>query len=758
MLKLKALCSVVLIGFCMGAFAQSKKPADYVNPFIGTTNYGATNPGAVMPRGMVSVTPFNVAGQVNKHEKDREWNSTPYWNDNTFLTGFTHVNLSGVGCPDLGTILTMPTTGKLNPDGYTYGSAYTDEKASAGYYTNRLTKYGIKTELTATKRAGVSRFHFPKGQANVLLNLGLGLTNVQGGAVRVLSHTEVEGYKMVGRFCYNSPDDTYPVYFVMRVSRPADELGTWKEAESIKTYEKKFQHYGGDLRVKRNNRQYVSGDSIGAFFTYHFDAPQEVVVEVGVSYVSIENARENLETEVGKKSFEQLVAEAKNTWNETLSKIEVEGGSEEDKTIFYTALYHAQLHPNTLNDCNGQYPEVGTGNIGRVEKGETRYTVFSLWDTYRNMHQLMALVYPDQQLKMVHSMLDMYKENGWLPKWELNSTETFTMVGDPATAVIADTYLKGLTQFDTKLAYEAMCKSAETVENNPIRLGNKEYLEKGYIPVDSEDKLWGNVSTTMEYNIADFALAKYAKALGKKEDYKKYFKRSKGYRHFFDKKMKLMHPKMADGSWYEPFNPLAGSNFSKNVGFVEGNSWQYSFMVPHDVKGLIQLMGGKRSFVRQLEEVFARDQFDMANEPDMNYAFLFNHVRGQEWKAQRKVQELIRTYYKNAPDGLPGNDDTGTMSAWLVFSMMGIYPEAPAIPEYSFVVPAFDRVVIHLDPKYYSGKSIEIVKKGKTEKAQVIRSSKWNGSTRRGVFISHDELTKGGTLQLQLKDFVSPTL
>ena len=398
---------------------------------------------------MASISPFNVAGQQNLPlEKDSRWLSNPYVHENTFLTGFSQVNLSGVGCPDLGVILLMPTTGAVETNYLKYGSTYSFELARAGYYSSKIDKYNIRAEFTASKRVGVSKFMFPKGQSNILLNLGLGLTNEQGAMVKVVSSTEIEGMRSVGSFCYNSPEDAYPVYFVAKFSKPADNFGVWKTPAKYEGVEAQWMPYNGKTRLMEHNTKMVVGDSIGSYFTYNFEKPETVEVKIGVSYVSIENARQNLEEETGNKSFETIHKETYDEWNAMLSRIKVEGGTEEDKTIFYTALYHALIHPNTLNDVNGEYPEIKTGKIGHTDG--TRYTVFSLWDTYRNLHQLMSLVYPRQQSDMVKSMLEMYDENGWLPKWELNSTETFTMVGDPASIVITDTYLKGIQDFDVQ--------------------------------------------------------------------------------------------------------------------------------------------------------------------------------------------------------------------------------------------------------------------------------------------------------------------
>lgn len=734
--------SIIIFLIFNSIFTRGQQSIDYVNPFIGTSNFGATNPGAIAPRGMVSVSPFNVAGTQNTLEKDSRWLSTPYVNENNFLTGFSHVNLSGVGCPDLGVILTMPTTGNLETDHLKYGSTYDREVAKAGFYSTRLKKYNIKVETTATSRVGFSKYSFPKGKSNILLNLGLGLTNEQGASIKIISSTEIEGIRNVGSFCYFKPNESYPVYFVAKFSKPSNEHGIWKYISKYKETEAQWMPYNGQTRLYKNYRKEIVGDSIGAYFSYDFKEPSQIEVKIGVSYVSIENARENLEQETNGLSFNKIQQNTAKDWNELLTRIKVEGGTEDDKTIFYTALYHTLIHPNILNDVNGEYPKMATRET--LKTSGTRFTVFSFWDTYRNLHSLMSLAYPKQQSDMVKSMLSIYDESGWLPKWELNATETTTMVGDPAGIIIADTYLRGIQDFDIEKAYKAMVKSATQLENNLLRPGIKEYIKKGYLTTASTKS--GSVSTTQEYNTTDFAIAQLAEVLGKKEEERIYRDRSISYRKLYDKEFNLLRPKDKDNLWISPFTPETGSNFQKNLGFIEGNSWQYTFMLAHDTKGLINLMGGEEVYSKQLQKVFNIGQFDMANEPDIGYPFLFNYVAGQEWRTQKTVSELISTYFKNTPDGLPGNDDSGTMSAWLVFSMMGIYPISPAEPIYTITSPVFDKITIQLNSRYYKNKQLVIEKEGhgKINKIQI------NGTTKKSYFISHKALVEGNNLKIKL--------
>ena len=746
-MRLYRFISISVLLLLISCSKQKETPLKYtnfVNPFIGTSNFGATNPGAIAPRGMVSVSPFNVAGPQNLPlEKDSRWLSTPYVYENTFLSGFSHVNLSGVGCPDLGVILTMPTTGALETDYLKYGSTYSDEVSKAGYYSTTINKYDVKVETTATTRTGISKYLFPKGKSNILLNLGLGLTNEQGATVKVVSPTEIEGMRQVGAFCYYKSEESYPVYFVAKFSKPSNEFGIWKNSAKEQGVESQWMPYNGQTRLYKNYRKEIIGDSIGAYMRYDFKKPTSVEVKIAVSYVSIENARENLEKETKGLSFEDVFKKTSTKWNDLLSKIIVEGGSKDDITIFYTALYHTLIHPNTLNDVNGEYPKMATRETLKTEG--TRFTVFSLWDTYRNLHSLMSLVYPKQQSDMVKSMLSIYDESGWLPKWELNATETTTMVGDPAGIIIADTYLRGIQDFDVEKAYEAMTKSAMQLENNALRPGIKEYIERGYLTTASTKS--GSVSTTQEYNITDFAIAQLADALNKKEDEVFYRKRSISYRKLFDKEFNLLRPREADASWVRPFTPETGANFQKNLGFIEGNSWQYTFMVAHDTKGLMQLMGGENTYSKQLQKVFDSGQFDMANEPDIGYPYLFNYVPGQEWRTQNKVSELISTHFKNTPDGLPGNDDTGTMSAWLIYSMMGLYPISPADAVYAVTTPTFDKITIQLDSRYYDQSQLVIEKEGKG----VIKHLKLGEEIQKGFFVNHSELVQSNCLKISLE-------
>ena len=713
---------VAVIALLIPFFSSARQLTDYVHPWVGSSNFGTTNPGAVCPNGMMSVSPFNVTGsEKNKWDKDSRWWSTPYTSDNCWFTGFSHVNLSGVGCPELGTIITMPTSGELSTDYLLYGSEYTGETAQPGYYALKLSKYDILAEVASTMRSSIERYTYRKGKAHVIVNLGQGLTNESGGFIRKVSDTEIEGMRLCGGFCYHS-QAVFPQYFVIRVNKSPKEAGFWKKQPNM-TAEAAWDEHAGKYKVYTDYAREMAGDDLGYRFTYDTEDGEQICVQMGVSFVSCVNARQNLEAEQPACNFDQVRAESHRQWEEALERVKVSGGSEEQKEIFYTALYHALLHPNVLNDVNGEYPlmqggkyaaqngiEVVNPGIGKVAKGHNRYTVFSLWDTSRNLHQLLTLAYPEKQIDMVRSMVDMYKEWGWMPKWELYGRETFTMEGDPAIPVIADTYLKGLTDFDIQAAYKACLKSANTPgKDNKIRPDVDPYIAKGYIPLGyfAQDFSGDNsVSHALEYYVADNALAllsdklaQEAKNGAQKAEYQKYAKefrkRSKGWRHYYSKESGTLRPLNSDGTFLSPFNPKDGADFSNTPGFHEGSAWNYTFYVPHDIEGLAKAMGGDKAFVAKLQKVFDEGLYDPANEPDIAYPFLFSRFKGEEHRTAQTVAALLKKYYTTRPDGIPGNDDTGVMSAWAVFSMIGMYPDCPGEPQYTLFSPVFDSVEIN---------------------------------------------------------------
>ena len=752
MKRLSKLAATALLALA-AATAGAKDNIDYVDPFIGTTNFSVCHPGAICPHGLMSVVPFNVMGSdLNEQDKDSRWWSANYEYNNKYFTGFAHVTLSGVGCPEMGTLLVMPTTGELQVDYTKYGSEYRDEVARPGYYSSMLTKYGIKCEVTSTMRSSCERYTFPKGKGNLLFNLGNGLTNEIGATLRRVSDTEFEGFRLLGTFCYN-PQAVFPMYFVVRVSKKPAASGMWKKQPELKGAAKEWDIHSGKYKLYPGYGRDMAGNDIGYYMTFDCNANEQVEVQVGVSFVSIENARQNLNAEQPTRDFDKVCRAAHEQWAKTLDRITVEGGTEEQRKVFYTALYHTQIHPTVLQDVNGQYPKMESNDI-LTTKGN-RYTVFSLWDTYRNLSQLQTLIFPDKQVDMVNSMIDMYKEWGWMPKWGLCGRETWTMEGDPSIPVITDTWLKGLKGIDINTAYEAFRSSATLPgKQNRMRPDIDPYYTKGYIPMGmyAADLSGDNsVSHALEYYVADNALSLLADALGKKEDAALFRGRSLGYRHYYSKESGTLRPIQQDGSFLTPFNPEDGANFTNAPGFHEGSAWNYTFYVPHDIQGLAKLMGGPKKFVGKLQYVFDNGLYDPANEPDIAYPYLFSYFKGEEWRTQKTVRELLDKYYRATPDGIPGNEDCGTMSSWAIFSMMGFYPDCPGSPYYTITTPVFDKVTLHLDPNYYPQGDITIETDRSNPSQLYIGGMTLGGKKLSSYRISHKQLVEGRTLKIRLK-------
>lgn len=739
--------------FSAGAFASppeysygdpaSPEPVDCVDPFIGTTNYGATNPGAIVPHGLMSVVPFNVTGSVqNLRDKDTGWWYAPYEYRNSYLTGFAHVALSGVGCPEASSLLVMATAGELEVDHEKYGSTYSAQYATPGYYSVRLDTHEIEAEATATARVGLTRFTFPAGRGNILLNLGEGLTNETGAYLRRTSESEVEGMKLLGTFCSDYPQKVFPVYFVMRLSRKPARTGYWKyqrpDYRDGQWAYKVYTEYGKEM----------AGDGIGAWFSYDLAAGEQVEVQVAVSLVSIENARENLMVEQPGFDFEGVRAKARKQWNSDLSRIGVEGGTPQQRTVFYTALYHTLIHPSVLQDVSGEYPAMEGTRILKTDGN--RWTVFSLWDTYRCVHQLFTLLYPDRQQSMVATMIQMYREWGWMPKWELYGRESFTMEGDPASIVVADTWLRGVRGFDVETAYRAMLESADTPgASNALRPDNDDYLALGYVPLRA--RFDNSVSHALEYYVADYSIGRLAAALGKKADAKRFEARSKGYKHYYSKEYGTLRPKLPDGKFLSPFDPLQGANWEPNPGFHEGNAWNYTFAVPHDIEGLVKLMGGSGAFTEKLQGVFDNGWFDVTNEPDFAYPHFFSRIAGEEWRTQKIVREILDRHFTDSPAGLPGNDDAGTMSGWAVFNMMGLFPDTPGRPDFTFVTPVFDKITLQLDGDYYASREVTLRVERPSDRARYIDRITVDGRPHRGIRITHRELTGAREIVFYLK-------
>jgi predicted alpha-1,2-mannosidase len=649
--------------------------AEWVDPFIGTAGEGYTYPGAVAPWGMISISPHNLVASPLDYLAMEPIAPAGYRFGEPELFGFGLTHLSGVGCPELGVPRISMSTGDPAIPTTELGVAYEDERASPGYYAVRLPTQGIEIEATSSTRAGIIRVEFDDGAGNLLVDAGPGLAWIAGnGQISVRSPSEIEGYATTGNFCAKANQQR--VYFAVRSSSPAATSGTWMDGML------------GDASE-------AQGEA-GAWMSFVVDEPLEL--RVGVSYVSVENAWLNLETELGERSFEELRDSTRASWSELLSRIQIEGGSDDEKTIFYTALYHALLHPSVFSDVDGQVPGMD-GELEQVDS--TRYTVYSMWDSYRTVHPLLSLVYPERQREMIISLAEMTLELGAPPQWELAASEVNMMVGDPAMSVFADAVLAGFDDFDVEAVYQLL-RTAALDESSTRRPGNAEYRSLGYVPMELQDDVWGPVSTTLEYAYADWALARLADGLGHDEDAELFDAAAQSWQNLFDTQTGLLRPRNADGSWYEPFDPdaLVGSDplyqNSGGPGYVEGTAWHYAFAVPHDPLGLAALQGGEGQFVERLQALFDEDRFAMWNEPDIAYPWLFTHVPGEEQRSIAAVAQAM-SYFDAGPEGLPGNDDGGTLSAWYVFAALGLYPDCPGTGRFALARPRFDRAAIVLE-------------------------------------------------------------
>lgn len=736
---MRKILGLILGLISVGASGQS----GYVNPFIGTSNYGVTQPGPVVPGGMVSISPFNTIPNPDHKIHTNNWCSTPYVYENKWMIGFTTVNLSGVGCPDLGSLLLMPTEGSLEVDFNKYKQEMSDIEAKAGYFSAKVG--GIVSEMTATERTTLSRYTFNAGQANVLFNIGKGLSTESGCMARIVNSNEVEGMRLMGDFCYGAPQSVIPIYFVVRTSKPAKAIRYWKKQPKLHGAVSDWSAYSDTYKVYERYNREIAGDEIGVAFSYDATQGEQVEVSVGVSYVSIANARENLNAEQNGLSFDDLRKSAIDKWDAALGVVELQGGTNDQKVQFYTALYHNWIHPNLINDVNGEYPMMTSGKTGKVADNDHRLSMFSGWDVYRISPFLGALFYPERQNEVAKSLMSMYHESGNLPKFEVLSQEFNVMQGDPALPYLASCYLLGVTKgVDIDQMYQAMIKNA--LGQTPIRGNSEFYMKNHFIPLTQQYD--NSVAQALELYIADFSLAQLAKIMGKESDYAMLMERAMGYKKYFDPKYGLLRPVLEDGTFMPGFRPLEGENFAPVNGFHEGTSWNYSLIIPYDMKGLIKLFGSEKRFVDSLQTCFTKGYFDMGNEPDMGYPYLFSYVKGKEYLTQYWVNECLTKYFGNRPGGLPGNDDAGTMSAWQNLSMMGIYPTCPAVAQYVITTPTFDKVTVKLDPKYYDKPELIIEAVNRTPENIYIDRIELNGKPYKSFFISHKELTTAGKLTI----------
>lgn len=705
--------------------STTEKPAtestdftQFVDPLIGSDYHGHVFVGASVPFGMMQLGP-------NNQTQGWDWCSGYHYTDSV-LIGFAHTHLSGTGIGDLGDIVFMPasdafTAVKNDTTAYPWKSTYSHDKETVkpGYYSLHINRYNIDAELTATERVGFHKYEFNNaGNSQLVVDLkyGTGWDRLVKGSVEQVDKNSIKGFRF--------------------------STG-WAKDERVFFY----TQFSKDIK----NFEIINSDPKTGNYTalIQFDGNGELLAKTAISPVSTEGAKNNLQAEIPGWDFDTVKDAAKESWNNELKKIKVETNYLADKKSFYTAFYHTMIAPSLFNDNNGDYR--GTDKQVHKNPGYNTYTIFSLWDTYRAAHPLFTLVQPDRVNDFVNTMLDIFDQQGKLPIWHLYGNETNTMVGYHAVPVIVDAYLKGFRGFDVERAYNAIRTSAMRNEK-----GLDFVKSQGYIPADSQVE---SVARALEYAIDDWCIAAMAKDLGKTEDAELFSKRAKYYKNYFDKDDNFMRGKMSDGSWRTPFDPISSQH--RNDDYCEGNAWQYTWLVPQDVEGLIGLFGSEKAFVTKLDSLFTIPsvkvegasadisgligQYAHGNEPSHHTTYLFAYA-GQQWKTARLVREICNTMYTDQPDGLCGNEDCGQMSAWYVLSSMGFYPVNPAAGAYVFGSPLFNEAEIELP----GGKSFKIVAKNNSPENLYIQSAELDGKPYEKSFITHKDIMKGGVLTLTM--------
>ncbi|WP_299664742.1 GH92 family glycosyl hydrolase [uncultured Polaribacter sp.] len=728
--------------------------AQFVNPFIGTGGHGHTFPGSSVPNSMVQLSPDT---------RTNGWDACGgYHHTDSSILGFSHTHLSGTGIGDLGDFLFMPFTGKAkttagtaeNPDaGYRSRFSHEKETSIPGYYSVDLLDYDIKAELTSSKRAGFHKYTFLNDDSRgLIINMKHSIhhRNVLKSEIKVISDTEIVGYRNISGWAHNRH-----IYFHAKFNNP---------------FTVEFFENG----VKQASTEIGAGRNLIAVLKFKNVDKDQIMTKVGISSVDDEGAKNNVTTEIPDWNFEKVKNDAQSEWKTELSSIDIEGGTKEQRAIFYTGLYHTSMSPYTFNDVDGRYMGMDQKIYSSGEKD--MYTVFSLWDTFRAFHPLMTIINPEKNDDFVKSLLNQYDQGGILPKWELNGNYTGTMIGYHSIPVIVDAYFKGDKDFDVEKAYEAMVHASnyntervlfpsETVKE---KLSPKAKLYKeefGYIPADMENE---SVSKGLEYAYNDWCIAQIAKALGKDDDYKLYMERSMRYKKYFDSKTGFMRGVNKDGSFREPFDPKFSRH--RKDDYVEGNAWQWNWFVTHDVNGLVELMGGKDKFSSKLDELFSTSseingehtsgdisgligQYAHGNEPSHHITHIYNFI-DQPWKTQKLTDKIMSTLYFDNPNGLSGNEDCGQMSAWYILNAMGFYSFNPGDSSYSVGRPIFDKVTINLK----NGKKFTVKVKNNSSKNMYIQSLKMNEKKLAKPFFTHKDIMNGGILEFKMGATENKTL
>lgn len=718
----------------------AKGVTSYVDPFIGTgvvdgSLSGNNYPGATVPFGMVQLSPDT------RTEVDWDINSG-YEHNDEHIVGFSHTHLSGTGLADLFDVLFMPVTGNIDmstsdPTRFQSRYSHDDESAKAGYYQVRLTDYDINAELTTTAHAGFHKYTYPAGkQARLMINLnhsrkkGSWDTKIANSQIRVIDEYTIEGYRVISGWVR-----LRKVYFHVKFSKPMT-LSTITDWERIFT-----------------NTSSVTSTNLKAVFDFDTSDGKPVMAKIGLSPISKENAKENLEKEITGWDFDKTVADADKLWEKELGKVKIEG-TETQKKIFYTALYHAFIQPNTMSDVNGDYMASDFTNRNVAQSGGgIHYSTFSLWDTYRGAHPLYTILQPERTSDFVKSMIRQYDVEGYLPVWQLWGQDNYCMIGNHAIPVVVDAVLKGAKGIDINKAYEAVKNSSLTSHiNSPFEVWEK----YKYMPEDIQTQ---SVSLTLEMAFDDWCVAQLAKKVGNQADYERFMARSQYYRNLHNHKTNFFQSKDKNGNWIEPFDPL---KYGANGGqpFTEGNAWQYYWYVPQDVNDLMKLTGGEKAFINKLDKFFTLEdndgdvnhnasgfigQYAHGNEPSHHAAYLYNYA-GQPWKTQFYTAKIMNEFYNTTSAGYIGNDDCGEISAWYVLSAMGFYPVNPANGVYAIGCPILESATIEVG----DGKTFKVSAPKKSADEIYIQSAKLNGKTYDSSFIRHDDIVKGGTIEFKM--------
>jgi predicted alpha-1,2-mannosidase len=754
---------LAFISYYTLSFAQHKalNPAAYVNPFIGASTstadagvyhgLGKTFPGAATPYGMVQLSPNTITGGDN---------GSGYSYEHTSIEGFAFTQMSGVGWyGDLGNFLVMPTTGDLKTsagplkntaEGYRSDYDKKSERASAGYYSAYLTKYKVKAEMTAQPHSGMLRFTFPENKQS---RIQIDLARRVGGTstmqyVKVVDDHTIEGWMKCtpdgGGWGNGDGHADYTVFFYAQFSKPIKNYGVWN-ADIPDEWGRKLEDVGsGKYQAQVANAAILKGvkekqgKHLGFYTEFSTTKNEQVLLKSGISFVSINGAKNNLLTEIKGWDFDAVHQRAINLWNNALSKVTIKGGTAEQKTVFYTALYHTMIDPRIVNDVDGNY----MGGDGKVQHaaGFKKRTIFSGWDVFRSQMPLQTIINPSLVNDLINSLVTLAdeKKKDYLERWEFLNSYSGCMLGNPAVSVIADAYAKGIRNFNVQEAYRLSVNSVEQFGNG----------DKGYTPEPL------SMSYTLEYAYTDWCVSQLAKQLNKPADEKKYAIRGGAYKNIFDADKGWFRPKDKDGNWL-PWPDSA--RLKQWYGTIESNPYQQGWFVPQDVDGMAKLMGGREKTIADLDNLFEKtpdnmmwnDYYNHSNEPVHHVPFLYNRL-GAPWLTQKWTREICRRAYKNSVEGLVGNEDVGQMSAWYVLAAGGIHPVCPGDTRQEITSPVFNKVTYKLDPKYAAGKSFSIIAKNNSAQNIYIRSAKLNGKVYNKCYIDYKDIATGGALELTM--------